>query len=452
MEDQLLIRFEGDGAGVEELTWCQLGFWQGMVETGRSATMGGIADLPPETTLEELSDSLRYVMCRFQTLRTRLELRPDGPPRQVCSASGVIALRLLDAGAGDPHALAVEVMYELTGRQFDYAEEWPIRMAIISKDGVFTHAVAIYLHLALDAGGLAAMVEDLRSRPALTGRPATPVTAIQPLEQARRQGGEAARRQSAASLRHLAQVLASLQSADQPAPRNDAPRESRVLRYRSPATSLAIARIAIDHGVNSASALLAMFAISLARHTHQSTVVAELMVSNRFRPGFADSVSALVQVSPYLLDIAGLSLADAVARAGASLLHTYKNAYYDPLERDALIARANAERAEPVDFWCLYNDRRQHDGTGSSGTDRQILDSLDRSRWRAEFEPVFHNRKIFMHVDDPPGAIDLLMSVDSRYFDESDVRAILFGIEAVAVQTVLDPSAATTVGAEVGGR
>lgn len=449
MRDHVLVRFEGDGAGVEDLTWGQLGFWHGMVETGSSATMAGITDLPPETALEELVEALHYVMCRYQTLRTRLRLRPDGPPRQVCSASGEIALRLVDAGAGDPHASAAEVLRELTDRQFDYAEDWPIRMAVISKDGVFTHVVASYLHLAMDAGGLTALMSDLLSRPALTGRPAVPVTAIQPLEQARRQRGDAARRQSAASLRHLQQVLVSQASTEQPALKNGAPRESRSLRYRSPAIAIATARIAATHGVNSAAVLLALFAISLARHTRQSPVVAELMVSNRFRPGFADSVSALVQPSPYLLDVAELSLAEAVAKAGTSLLHTYKNAYYDPAERDALIAHVNAERAEPVDFWCLYNDRRQQDQSPATGTDEQLLQSLGRSSWQPEHESVFHRRKIFLHVDDPPGAIDLLMSVDSRYFEESDIRAILLGIEAVAVQAVLDPSTPTGVSGQI---
>ena len=52
MAAQILVPFQGDGAGVDDLTWGQTGFWQGMVDTGQSATMGGVTELAPGTTVE----------------------------------------------------------------------------------------------------------------------------------------------------------------------------------------------------------------------------------------------------------------------------------------------------------------------------------------------------------------------------------------------------------------
>src|SRR5206468_7931544 len=90
---------------------------------------------------------------------------------------------------------------------FDYENEWPIRQAIVTQHGVVTHSPTVYLHTAIDAGGLAALLVDLAARDPVTGEPSGPVTARQPMEQARRQRTPAVRRHSTASLKHLEHVI-----------------------------------------------------------------------------------------------------------------------------------------------------------------------------------------------------------------------------------------------------
>lgn len=443
--EQLLVHFQGEGAGVEPLTWGQVGFWQGMEDTGQSATMGGVHAMPAGSTIEQVADLLAFILSRHQALRSRLLLRPAGPPLQVCSESGEVPLRIVECGAADPDEVAERVKAEFGERNFDYENEWPVRMAVITRAGEITHVVTVYLHLAIDAGGLLALLADVAARDPRTGAAARPVTAMQPMEQARRQATPAVLRQSATSLKHLEHVLRTVTPSMFGRPKTDAAPSYRMIRYRSPATALAIGRITAEHNVNTSSALLAMFAVGLARHTQDGLVWAMLMVSNRFRPGLADSVSPLVQISPYLIDVAGIDLAGAVSRARSSLLHTYKNAYYDPYQQDEVIDRVNRERGE-VDFCCFYNDRREERTvTGPLATDEQLLAAVADGSWADDHQPDMSTRKLFVNVDDSPGAIDFQLSVDARYFDLEDMLAVVRGIESAAVQTVLQPAAGTEV-------
>jgi len=306
MVARILVPFHGEGEGVGELTWAQMGLWEGMVVAGRSVTMSGSAPTQPGTTVEQLAELLGFLVGRHQALRTRLRFRDLGTPLQVCVTSGEVPLEIVDTD-GDPAeaAKAVEARYKEV--DFDYETEFPIRMAVIRRDGAPAHMVAVYLHTVLDAGGLTALRNDMFARDPVTGAAAAPVTAIQPLEQARRQHSGSGRRQSDAAMVYLDHALRTMHPSQFGEPRYP-DRGIRMIQYRSPATALAVERIAAQERLNTSSVLLAVFAIALARHTRIGQVMAMLMVGNRFRPGFADSVSPLVQLSPYLIDVGGVSL------------------------------------------------------------------------------------------------------------------------------------------------
>jgi hypothetical protein len=388
-------------------------------------------------------------MGRHQALRTRLRFDSvDGQPRQVCSERGEVPLEIVDAAGSAPAAVAEAVRMRYEEQNFDYEQEWPVRTAVIRSGDVLTHMVAIYLHLAIDATGFDVLLADLSARDPVTGAAPGPVTATQPLAQARQQRTPAARRRCASSLRHLEHVLRTVTPSRFGAPKYPEQPGFRMIRYRSPATALAIRVIAARDGVNTSSALLACFGIGLARFTGNSPVMAMLLVSNRFRPGFAESVSPLVQMSPYLIDVADCTLGEAVRRARASVLNTYKNAYYDPYLQDEVIERVNRERGEEVDFSCFYNDRRLGDravpdGPLPTAADIRAAVPLGGHEW--EYEPDMSTRKLYLNVDDPEGAIDWVMSVDTRFFDETDTIAVVRGMETAAVDAATDPTMPTGV-------
>jgi Condensation domain len=446
---KVAVAFEGAGSGEQQLTWAQNDVWQGMVTTGEAATVSGVHELPPTTTVEELADLLRFIQSRHQALRTRLRLDADGTPHQVCSASGQNWLTVVEAGDAEPALVAEEMRRRLEQQPFDYRNDWPVRMAVITCHAVVSHVVTVYLHLMIDAGGIAAVIADVEARDRQTGAPAGPITALQPLEQARQQAGPAALRQSAASLKNLEHVLRAVRPRLLGEPKATGQvSEYRKIRFVSPATALALPRIAAEQNVTSSAALSAIFAVGLARYLQHGTVWAMVLVNNRFRPGLADSVSQLVQSSPFLIDVAEVSLATAVARARGSLLRTYKYAYYDGRQVDEVVQRVSRERGRPVEFSCYYNDRGQEPAQlrdAPPATDDQLREALAASAWSELSEHALPAVPMFFNADQLPDATDFQVSFDTRYLDVDNVLAILRAIEAAAVQTAVTPDAPTGV-------
>lgn len=445
--DRVLVSFEGPGSGVAELTWSQMTLWQSIEQSGRSKTVPYVAELPPGTTVEAVAGDLAFMLGRHQSLRTRLVFDSGPRPRQSCAASGEIALEVVDAGDADPALVAEAVSERYQKADFRFETEWPVRMAVVRHAGVLTHQVLVILHTAIDAYGLSALTADLAARDPVSGAAAGPVTALQPLEQAGKQGSPAGQRQNAASLAYLERVLNTVAPSRFGEPRYPGERTIHQLTYRSPATLLAVRSVADRTGINTSPVLLASFAVGLARFTGVNPVLAMLMVSNRFRPGLANAVSAQILLTPYLIDVADISLDAAVDRATQSALNAYKNAYYNPYEQDEVIERVQRQRGEEIDLSCFYNDRRQQDrgSAGETASAAAIRAALPQStmHWTGEIHPP--RRKIYFNVDDPPGAIEFLLSADSRYFSPDDMAALVRGVEAVAVEVALDGHAPTDV-------
>ncbi|MEN3357273.1 MAG: hypothetical protein V7637_1255, partial [Mycobacteriales bacterium] len=360
-------------------------------------------------------------------------------------AAGEIMLELVDVPAGqDPAAVAERVRDGYHRVQFEYANEWPVRMAVVRVDGAPVYLVALYCHLALDGFGLDALLADVA---ALDG--AGPVTASQPLAQAEWETGPAGQRHNERTLRYWNRQLRAVPASRFSAPADCPPPRFREIQAHSPALDLAARLIAARTGVDTPAVLLAASATALARVTGNNPSVMLILVNNRFRAGFADSVSTVSQPGLCVIDVAGASFDEAVARAWRASLNTYKYAYCDPVQRDALHARISAERGEEIDISCYFNDRRMQDPADPADpvpTAADVRAAL-RSGWRrwspTPFEPT--SEPFFVHVSGAAGTVDLRVSLDTGYVAPADAEAYLREFEASAVAAALDPAATTGV-------
>lgn len=450
MSDRMLVSFAGDGSGDEELTWGQEAALWSMQRYRKPLTMGGVNPVRPGRTVDDAADTLRYLMGRHQALRTRLRFDAGGRPRQVLSSSGEVPLELVDAGTGDPAEVAAAIRHRYETVDFDYEREWPVRMALVGKDGELTHSVVVYLQLAMDALAMDVLMADLAKRDASSGRP-PPLDAIQPLELARQQRTEQAQRQCAASIRHFEQVLRTVRpSRFSPVGDGQPAGTRRLVKYTSPAALLAVNAVAGRKQITTAPVLLAAYAVAVVRITGNNPFVTMLAVSNRFRPRLAESVSPLAQVSPCLIDVAGITVDQAVDRAWRASMRTYKHAYYRQALRLDAVERASRERGVPIDLACYFNDRRQdRDRVGDrQPTAEQIHQLLPLSQLRPDAELVRDIQELYFSVDDLAGAVEFTVSGDSRYVAPADVAELARGIEAVAVEAALAPDTSTGVAAE----
>jgi len=447
---QILVPFEGEDSGVGELSWGQQEIWRAMRHQRSSLGNGGVFPLPRGTTVDDVAAGLQFLMCRHQSLRTRLRFGADGRPLQVLAKSGEVPLEVADAGDGDPASLAGEVYRGYHERLFDYGDELPIRWAVITRHGRVTHLVSEVCHLAADGLGLLAMADDLKARDPGSGMPKRPPAGMPPLEQAGWQRSPAGQRQSEAALRYWARLLRAI-----PARRFAASGDKRRPRYwqvcyDSPATHLALRTISARTAADSGAILLAAFAVALCRVTGSNPAVTQVVVSNRFRPGLAGTVSPVSQNGLCVLDMADITFAESVARAWRSAMGAYKHAYYDPLRQREMIEMIASERGEEIDIGCFVNDRRfqrplEPAGEGPLPGEKEVRDALSRSAVTWGFRQDRPTERLILHINDVPGTASLELCADTHYVPPADMEAYLLGLEAVAVEAALDPAAPTGI-------
>jgi len=438
----LPVRFAGEGSGVEELTWGQRAAWASMQIGGEADWAGGTMPLPGGHTVGEFATLLAFVMSRHQSLRTRFRSDPSDPsgqPQQVLAGDGEIALDVVEAGGRDPEAVAAQVREGYEAAPYDPEHDWPVRMAVICRDGTPAWFVALYSHMAIDGYGIEALQADLDNLDRARGLALAPAEGIQPMELARAQRSRSALRQQGAALRQWERQLRTI--APQrfpPVPAPPAPRYWEA-SYSSPATYLALDEVAARTRVHSGTILLAAFAVVLGRVSGEPLSVVRTLVSNRFRPGFKSAVAGLAQSALCVIDGTG-PFGEVVRRAFAAQLAAGMHAYYDPRELWALIDRVAAERACEFDLQCYFNDRRrtlaQSPGRVTV-TSAELSAALPKSSLRWGRKSNTPDSTCYLHVNAVPDTIDLTLRVDTHRVSPDDLVNCLRGIEEVVVNTAL---------------
>ncbi|WP_326999785.1 hypothetical protein OHA72_32210 [Dactylosporangium sp. NBC_01737] len=450
----MMVTFEGGGAGSGPLSWGQLDIWVKMSALGQSLAMGGVRPLPDGAGVEDVADELRYLMSRYESMRTRLVPSVDGPPLQVVHGHGEIDLEIvdvaigdLDAGAGEcgPAEVAAQVEARYLAVPFDHVDEWPVRMAAVRAGGVCRYAVLVMSHLVLDGAGAVLMMAETDARTA------APVQGHPALEQARRQALPAGVRQNAAALRHWDTHLRAIPDPRVPPSRDvRSPRHwTGVLHSTTLPAALRVAALragsevaALRAGSEPAPALLAAFAVAFAQVTGVTVVPLRLVSSNRFRAGFADVVCPVSQAGLCVVDTAG-DFTAVVRRTQGAALAAYKHAYYNRLDLDAVIAAVVADRGPQFDLDVSINDRR----LGGALQDVPRPERTEFAWVGSQDEP---SSALFLNVDGSDEAMAITMYIDSHFLAPADGEALLWAMEAIAVTAAAaaDDAAATVTAAD----
>jgi hypothetical protein len=431
------VEFAGEGSGEDELSWGQREIWQAFLEQETWMPIGGTLPLPDGHTLDDAVERLRYLMSRYQSMRTRLTFAPDGTPRQVVHAAGTIELEIVDAGDADPYEVgrAVQRRYEET--QLDFAAEWPVRMAVIERNGTPTHLVAIMTHLVMDGGGSAVMLAE-------TERNETaPVTSMQALEQVQWQRSPAGRRQSASAIRHWETTMRAI-----PLRRFGGDGDPQQPRYwrgelTSTALPLALRALAARTQVDATAIMQTLYAVTMARVGGVNPVATRLITSNRFRPGLAEVVGPVSQTGLCSMDVAGVPFAEALDRVRRAAMTAHKYGYYDRGRLEEVTAQVLRDRGPDFDLNCFYNDRRGPtlpEPVAPAAIEAALAHT--EMRWTVKRDEVYP--RIFLNIDDgtafgSTGQILLHIEIDTHFVPPSAAESLLYGMEATAIHEATAP-------------
>ncbi|GGM08350.1 hypothetical protein ACFFX1_02045 [Dactylosporangium sucinum] len=428
--ERLEVPFEGDGAGRGPLSWGQIESWNAIRTLGHWMPLGGAVELEPGTTLEDVLDELRWHMCRHVTLRTLLRFDGETPTQEVFGSGSLTVLVYDDLDVGS-------VVDAYRDRPLDFAVEWPIRAAVIRRDGEPTHLVALLSHFATDGAGAQIMLREVRERPA------TPVEGLAPLAQARWQESPAGRRQNTGAQRHFEAVLRAMPPVRFPVPA--APASPRYWRgvLDSVALDLALRVLTARLDVDPAATLLAVFAAAVGETSGLTPVVVRPVVSNRFRAGLAGVVCTATQAGLCLIDTSG-PFDEVVDRARRAALSGFKHAYFDQRDLWASVTRIGAERGSELQIGCFLNDRR-----GAVPMDSPSLDDLppsldDLPPSLADLPPSSFTwitrqdhpglEPLILDVESLAEGLRLTVHTDTRWVAPADSERLLWAMEEIALR------------------
>ena len=301
----------------------------------------------------------------------------------------------------------------------------------------------------MDGFGLAALRADLASHDR-TGPAPAPVTAMQPLEQARRQRGPAGRRAHDASMRHFERLAAS--APDRQFSELADKQQSRFWQviYESPAGYQASRTLAARLRVSTSPVLLAAYAVALSPLTSSQSVAVQLVVNNRFRPGFGGSVSTLAQSFPCLIEVGDARFEEVCVRAWHSALVAYKHAYYDPAGKDEVSRRLAAERGAELALGVFFNDRRMRSreladsisgAAATPGGPPSLRSELTRSTLTWGERNDMPADKVFLYINDTSHTLCYELWADSHFMSPADMAALMRRIEAVLVDAAVGDTA-----------
>jgi Condensation domain len=466
MSEHILVPFEGEGAGVAELSWGQRNIWIPIRRHRTSLPVGGIRKLRAGVTISDVAAQLQLLASRHQALRTRVEFAPaaDRHAWQVLSPSGEIPVEIVDSeiAGHDPEQAAEAVSRRYRETEFDYPNEWPLRCAVITHQGAPSHLVLVICHLSVDGLGVRAMLMDLlrrgEDRIGLTsdlaaqsiaslatsrGNPGTP-----PLEQALWQASPAGQRVSDRALRHWERLMSSV-----PARRvtdGADPREPRywIATAQSRASHLAARAIAGRLQLRTTPVLFAAYAVAFARAIGSNPVLAQVMLSNRLRPGLADTVSPVAQPGLAVIDVTGGAFDQVVRDAWRATVAASRHSYYDPYGQQALIDSMTERHGEQMEVRCFFNDRRGQIGLeaiGTPSTPDELAEALTRTTvgWK---EPTDQpDEPFFVSVENVPGTIAWSVNFDTNYLSPARVEAFLREMEAILISAAFDPACVVPV-------
>jgi non-ribosomal peptide synthetase component F len=220
---------------------------------------------------------------------------------------------------------------------------------------------------------------------------------------------------------------------------------------------LAMRSIAARTGADTSHVLLAAYAVALARVTGHSPSVAQVVASNRFRPDFGEAVNQLSQVGICVIDVAGRTFDEAVARAWKASTDAYLHGYYSSVGYQKTLREAAEERGEPIDISCYVNDRRGQGGPRADGaapsTPEDLRAALKRTVLRWDRMMPTYDGSFYLHADSMPDAnvpgrmnpdeqelpaVYISMWGDTHQMSPDDILECARQLEVVTVEAAFD--------------
>jgi hypothetical protein len=437
------ISFAGARMDESPLTWAQQIMWGAIKRRAPfdpAFNIGHVERIPGACTLGAFCESLQAVTEDFDVLRTRFPANTSGMPRQVVEQYGSISLRVVDAPARAARETADAIRDELVKERFEYATEMPVRYAVVTTDDHPAYLVVSASHLAFDYQGVLCLAERIKNR-TNGNETRRPYDVLHPCDQARFEASPQGRAESDRSLEYQAGVLSSFPVTNFPT-RLPERRDAGILRaaVKSPAASLAVARLAHQHGVSPSAVYVAAMAFAIAKLANDPRCIMSVMSSNRYRRRYRQYVGLISQGILIGIDVDPMSFSETIARSWQACLAGYLHSRYNPPDFEALLRAAERKQGHDVAV-AFFNDRIGGTG-GSADISTEPGPDIRALRGRTKItrlpSPEAGGFRFHLAVQGRRSNPELMLSVDTSYVSVNDVGALFLACESVLIEAATE--------------
>lgn len=450
--EHIAVTFRGTRSGSAGLTWAQREIWESF-EAGSPPrsyfNLTRLLAVPANRTTADVLAVVRELAQRYEALRTTVIRGPDDEPLQCVSDHGEYSVARYETAGQDSAAVAEEVLAHYSGHPF-IDEEWPLRIAVVTRAGRPMYLVLLASHLAVDRTAMdrvCGVCERL-----LAGESLPPESSRHPLDQAVVENSPHGRRTADRAIAYWRRTLEVVPQTMFPVLAGPAEAPWPRAWMRSAAAAAAAAELANRHRTSISGTVLAATAALLGACSGTGTVVLRLLVGNRFAPDVRDMVGTRAQFALCVIDTADTSFADFLGRTWSAAVKAYRHAQYPHGPVRTAISEINTARGIVLDLDCYFH-------YFAAGLDRSwsnlsvsrecLVAASERTEFRSTNAwPNF--RRVSVNAHASRSALLLSLSSDPTKLSRADVEAMVRGVETLLVRAVHEDFAISDVPALTG--
>lgn len=425
------------------LTWGQRAMWRSMTDFTSPHTVVNLCRVlaVSDRAVADLATVTRAVgalIDRHSSLRTRVEVH-DGVLTQLIAVDRRLPIIIETAGADDPDGVrtAQDTARRWGESPFQHGADWPLRVALILSGDRVRQIVLVFSHSTVDFHATELVLRDLRLL-LLRGAITAPA-AWQSLDVARREHEVEGARSGRAIDYWVQQLDRTPQGTFDTMTTTPVPGIRRG-QLTSAAVETATRVLAARHRATPSTVLLATIATVLATDTHRPTGVVT-MANNRYRVGYVDAIAKLNQFGFCRLDLgAGTSFPDRLRATFRATLSAYRHAHYDPAAWEETFTDLGHDHNMVLASYLYFNDIRL---PREVAVDYPVPDRAGYAalRERTTFDwlstPGRSPFRCRIQVVDAPGAVGLVITVNTPYVSTARAEALLRDVERVLVEAAL---------------
>ncbi|NUT42894.1 MAG: hypothetical protein HOV86_23205 [Thermoactinospora sp.] len=376
--------------------------------------------LPRRVTRDDVVRATELLLARHEGLRTTWEERG-----QHAHGSGELAIAVHETD-GSPADLAQQAGDRLRAERFDLEGEFPLRMALVCRQGAPRLAVFVLPHTAVDAISLAQVLQEWDRLLLGAEIPAQPP--VQPIDLAEQEHTPESRKRADATIRHWREGLDRAPQTMFPIAFDTEHALLPRLRVRSADAAAALERATRRTGASRSIIVMAAFGALLGLRTGQPSCLLASLSSNRTRPALRGHIGPLAQDALIVADLRAATFDELVRRFRVAALSGYQHSRFDSDRLWNTIDTLDEERGTRYARDCVYNDMSlQAASTGEPPPEQEAeLDWLEPASLPANLS-LWVNR-----LDE--SELELLLWVSPRVLARAEAERFSRGLVRLLVE------------------